>query len=174
MTDMPFADFLDLAGVPCLDGSLVTAKTMRLVETIRDYDSGLDVEWIPAERRMPDDDAIRVVDTRRHGLARTVMSFADEGEFTREDGVPVLQRLFLADHSKGDPMARMEARNAAAKALELKRHVERREEGRDLMLHALRSPLRRYTFTTPDGQRKRIDEGDPAGARPVTGPVVID
>lgn len=173
MSDMPFEDFLDLAGVPCEDGSLVSAKTMRLVEIIRDYDPALEVEWVPVERRLPDDDAIRVVDTRCKGLARTVMSFADEGEFTAADGVPVLERLFLADRLKGDPVARMEARNAAARAVELKTHLERREEGKDLMLHALRSPLHDYTFRTPDGQRKRIQEGDPAGARPVPPPAVF-
>lgn len=172
MSDMPFADFLDLAGVPCDDGSLVTARAMRLVEVIRDFDPLLDVEWIPAGHRLPDDDAIRIVDTRARGLARVVMSFADEGEFTREDGVPVLERLFLADHSRGNPLARMEARNAAVKAIEYKRQLELREERRDLALHVLRSPLNRYTFRTPAGELKRIDEGRGVAER-VPGPAVF-
>lgn len=173
MSDMPFSDFLDLAGVSCSDGSLVTAKTMRLVEIIRDYDPALDVEWIPREHRLPDDDAIRVVDTRAKGLARTVMSFADEGEFTAEDGQPVLARLFLADHRRGDPVARMDASNAAAKALELHRELERREEGKDLAVAALRTPLNRWTFRRPDGELREIRDGLGRSV-PAPAPRVID
>lgn len=172
MSDMPFADFLDLAGVACDDGSLVTSKTMRLVEIIRDYDPALEVEWIPAEHRLPDDDAIRIVDTRARGLARTVMSFADEGEFTREDGVPVLERLFVADHRRGDPVARLDARNNAVRLLDLKRQLELREERKDLAVHVLRSPLNRYTFRAPDGTLKRIDDGR-GRAEPVPPPAVF-
>jgi hypothetical protein len=132
VSDMPFADFLDLAGVSCEDGSFVTAKTMRIVELIRAYDPGLDVEWIPRERRLADDDAIRVVDTRAKGLARTIMSFPDEAAFTADDGLSVLQR---------------------------KRHQEQRAERRDLMLHALKTPLSRWTFRRPDGELREIRDG---------------
>lgn len=156
MSDMPFADFLDLAGVALDDGSLVSAKTIRLVEIIRDYDPALDVEWIPQQHRLPGDDAIRVIDTRARGLGRTVMSFPDEGAFTAQDGRPVLERLFLADTSRGDPLARLEAANAAAKALELKRAMERKQEGLDLMRHALASPLHTYTYRNAAGEKRKV------------------
>jgi hypothetical protein len=159
VSDMPFADFLDLAGVSCEDGSFVTAKTMRIVELIRAYDPGLDVEWIPRERRLADDDAIRVVDTRAKGLARTIMSFPDEAAFTADDGLSVLERIQLADHQLGNPVARMEARNYAAQVLQRKRHQEQRAERRDLMLHALKTPLSRWTFRRPDGELREIRDG---------------
>lgn len=158
MSDIPFADFLDLAGVPVDDGHIVTAKTMRVIEIIRDYDPHLDVEWVPPERRLPGDNAIRVVDSRGKGLARVIMSFRDEGEFTARDGADVLERLFLADHAKGDPLARMQAANAAAEVLEQKRLLERLEETKDIGVHALRSPLHRYTAKDPVTGEKKVYE----------------
>jgi hypothetical protein len=149
MSEMPFADFIEHAGVPCDDGSFISAKAMRVVEIIRDYDENLDVEWIPRERRLPGDNAIRVVDNRVGGLARVVLSFRDEAEFILEDGADVLERLFLADWTRGDPIARMDARNAAAKALELHRALERVEETKDIGRHALASPKHRYTAKDP-------------------------
>lgn len=147
---IPFADFLDLAGVPVSDGSFITERAMRIVEIIRDYDPNLDVEWVPREHRIPGDDAIRIVDTSKSGLARMVMSFADESEL----GQRVLERLFLADSAKqGDVLAQMEARNAAEKAVELKRYLDQKEAGLDLMTHALRSPLGRYTYRRSSGEK---------------------
>jgi hypothetical protein len=158
MSGMPFQDFLDLAGVTVDDGHIVTAKTMRVVEIIRDYDRRLEVEWVPPEHRQPGDNAIRIVDTRQRGLARIVMSFRDEGEFTARDGADVLERLFLADHAKGDPVARMNAANAAAKVIEAKRQMDRVEETKDIGVHALRSPLHRYTAKDPVTGEKRVYE----------------
>jgi hypothetical protein len=156
--DLPFADFLDQAGVSCSDGSFVTARAMRVVEIIRDYDPQLDVEWIPRERRQPGDNSIRIVDNRAHGLARVIMSFVDEEEFTRKDGADVLERLFLADWTRHDPIARMDAANAAAKALELHRTMERVEETKDIGRHALASPLHSYTARDPATGEKKVYE----------------
>jgi hypothetical protein len=155
VSDMPFQDFLDLAGVAVDDGHIVTAKALRVVEIIRDYDHHLEVEWIPPEHRLPGDDAIRIVDTTKRGLARMVMSFKDEGEFTAQDGRAVLERLFLADHERGNPMRRMEAHNDAARVLALKREREQYEEGLDLMRHALAGP-HTYTARSPITGEKKV------------------
>lgn len=149
MSDVSFADFLDQVGVPCTDGSFVSERAARIVEIIRDYDPALEVEWIPREHRLPGDNAVRIVDTRLSGLARVVMSFPDESHLDER----VLERLFLADGTKHDVVARLEAQNAAARAVELKRELEVREEGKDLMLYALRSPRVRYSFTTKSGKK---------------------
>lgn len=172
MTELSFSDFIEQAGVALEDGSFVSAKAVRVVEIIRDYDPGLEVEWIPRQHRIPGDDAIRIVDTRAHGLARTIMSFRDEETFTQRDGAWVLERLFLADGAKNDPVARMEAGNAALRALELKETLDLRAEGRELLTSALRSPLNRYRYTDPAGTLMEIRDGDPT-ARPVPGPQVI-
>lgn len=145
---MPFADFLDLAGVPLEDGSMVTAQCARMAEMVRDYDPALEVEWIPREHRLDGDDPIRIVDTRQHGLARMVMSFASEQDFAEH----ALERLFLADSGRHDVLGEMEARNAAARADELKRYMDQKEEGLDLMKHALRGPSR-YSYRRPDGTK---------------------
>jgi len=157
MSDMSFTDFVELAGIPMEDGSFVSAKAVRVVEIIRDYDPGLDVEWIPRQHRLEGDAAIRIVDTRQQGLARVVRSFRDEEEFTRRDGADVLERLFLADGTKNDVQARLEAGNAAAKALELKANLDRRAEGLDLLKHALKSPLHRYSYRGVDGDRRVVE-----------------
>jgi hypothetical protein len=172
MSDMSFIDFLEHAGVQMSDGSFVSAKAVRLVEIVRDYDRNLEVEWVPRERRLPGDDAIRIVDTTRHGFARIVMSFRDEDEFTARDGALTLERLFLADGTKGNVMARVEAQNAAAKLIELKKTLELREEGLDVARHALASPLNDYRFRDPAGQLMVIKDGRP-DALPAPAPKVF-
>ena len=172
MSEMSFSDFLEHAGVQMDDGSFVSAKAVRLVEIVRDYDPGLDVEWIPREHRIEGDDAIRIIDTRGHGFARMVMSFRDEEEFTAQDGTLTLQRLFLADGRKGDVMSRLDAQNAAAKIVAAKKALEEREEGRDLLEHALRTPLNRYRYRTPAGELMEIRDGQP-NAVPAPAPKVI-
>lgn len=173
MTNLSFSDFIEQAGVACTDGSFVSAKAMRVVEVIRDYDPGLEVEWIPRERRIDGDDAIRIVDPRRHGFARIVMSFRDEAEFTAQDGTLTLERLFLADGSKGDVMSRVQAHNAAEKVLRLKKAMDEREEGLDVARHALRSPLNTYRFRDPAGQLMVIKDGRP-DAEPAPAAKVIE
>lgn len=173
MSDMSFADFLEEAGVPMADGSFVSAKAVRLVEIIRDYDSGLDVEWIPRQHRLEGDAAIRIIDTRKHGFARIVMSFTDEEDFTAQDGTATLERLFRADGTKGDVMARLDARNAAERAVRLKKALDQREEGLDLASHALRSPLNDYRYRDPGGQLMVIKDGR-GQAQPAPAPVVFE
>ena len=158
MSDMPFEDFLDLAGVLVDDGHLVTAKTMRVVEIIQDYDPNLSVEWVPPEHRIAGDNSIRIVDDRKRGFERVIMSFRDEGELTERDGQAVLERLFLADGTKHDVLARLAASRAAAEALELHKQMERIEERKDIGVHALRSPLHRYTARDPVTGEKRTYE----------------
>lgn len=153
MSELTFEDFLDSAGVPLEGGGMVSARTMRIVEIVRDYDSALEWEWIPREHRLPGDDPIRLVDPRAHGLGRVVMSFASEDDVDER----VLERLFLADGRKHDVLAQLDARNAAARVVAAKRELDRRGEGLDLMRHALRSPLGRYSYVDANGVRKVLE-----------------
>src|SRR5262245_4112393 len=125
---------------PLADGSFVPARVLHVVELVRGYDPRLDVKWVPRERRLPDDDAVVITERTPDGREVVVMSFADEGELDER----VLARLYAADGTRGDVLARIDAHNRAVKALRAKAWDDAREANRDLVASALRSPKQRW------------------------------
>jgi hypothetical protein len=149
----------DLAevAVPMSDGSWVSTKVARTAEIIADYDPNLEVRWIPRDRRNPGDDAFQIVQHCPDGAARVVMSVATEAEFDER----VLERLWAADNAREDVQARLEAHNAAIRAMELKKQVEAAEEARDVAASVFASPLNRYVH---NGLRYDLPERPTAAA----------
>lgn len=151
-----FPDLAEIA-VPMSDGSWVSTKVARTAEIIADYDPNLEIRWIPRDRRNPGDDAFQIVQHCSDGVARVVMSVPTEAEFDER----VLQRLFLADNAKENVQARMEASNAAVKAMELKKQMEAADQAREVAAAVFSSPLNRYVH---DGLRYDLPDRPTAAA----------
>lgn len=147
--------FADMA-VPLDDGSWVNAQVARVVEVLADYDPNLEVRWIPRERREEGDAAFAIVERCRDGGERVAFYVATEAEFDHR----VLARVFAGDTAQTDVNARLEATNAAARALELKRELEERDNHREFAASVLASPLHSYRhagldWAKPNGGRQR-------------------
>lgn len=123
--------------VPGEGGVLVSEKQARIAEIIRDYDPELELAYIPPDKREPGDRAFAVVH-RPLGKPAYVAFYADECDER------LLARIFEGDNRHNNVMRSLEAKNAAAEAIRLKKQQEEMEEAHDVAQTILRSPLTRF------------------------------
>jgi hypothetical protein len=122
------------------DGHFISGKVSRIVELVREYDSNLDVVWVPPERRGADDPAFAVTERLTNGSTVVAFYVQSEAEFDER----VLERIILGDNKNHDVQARMEAKNLAARASAEARAREEREQYYDLMGSMIRSGKSTY------------------------------
>lgn len=129
-------DFGDVY-VPAEDGTFISEKHARIAEIIKDYEPTLELAWIPPDKRNPGDKPFAVIH-RPLGGQPYIVCYADEADER------LLGRVFSMDQAAGNPLAAMDAHNAAIKAVELKKQQEEMDEAHDLAASVLRSPLNVY------------------------------
>jgi hypothetical protein len=110
------------------NGMFISAKISRIVELIRDYDSNLDVKFVPAERRGPNDAAFMITERLRDG--REVVAFYVQSECDFDEDV--LAKVYESDNAKHDVQSVMESKNKAARAVQAARHQEELDAHYDL------------------------------------------
>jgi len=126
--------------IPLGDGHWVNAKVARCVELIKEYDSKLDVVWIPPEKREPDEDAFIIVELTPKG-PQPIFSVKSE-EFMDERLLEQIYRYDAAKHN--NVLSEMDARNKAKRDMIRKKHQEELMAAHDLAQHILKSPKIRY------------------------------
>lgn len=110
--------------IPTDDGRWVNADFERLARNIMDYDSSLQLCWIPPENRTREDKKpYAVVDTRTD----TVVLYASE----LDTPVEILAKLYMADNKQGSVLERMEAHNLAVQNLEMQEWLDVRGDMAD-------------------------------------------
>lgn len=129
----------DSLPVPHDDGHWISERVSRIVELIREYDSRLDVRWIPPENREPGDAALAVIENTPTG-PMVAFYVQDEKEFDER----ILARIYEGDNKHGNVLDKIEAHNAALRAYQEKQYQDQLEDAGDLAMHILRSPKTRY------------------------------
>lgn len=117
----------------------VSAEFQRLAEIVNEYDSYLFLEYIPPERQITLDDkkkCFRVIDTRTNTVALTADSLSNPAD--------ILARLWSNDQMHGNVVARMDARNAAIEALNLKKQIEEQEAIKDFVAFIAKNTKSRW------------------------------
>lgn len=112
--------------IPTDDGYWVSEQYERLARVVQDYDSQFALCWIPPDKRENPEDiknCYAVVDV----VTNSVVFFASELD-TPET---ILTRLFMGDSKHGNVLERLDAHNAAIKALEMKEELDAAEERQD-------------------------------------------
>lgn len=122
-------------------GSVVPQRIVDIVETIREIwhgrvDVDIIAEWYPNSTT----DKYCVVEVLPNGKREPIFFVKDDSEFTGE----VIERLYLADNSKGNVLTRMQARNAAVRALQKKVAKDKMAEAHDIAASVMKSPLNWY------------------------------
>lgn len=139
------------------DGSVVSQRVLDIIETIRETWQGrVDVSWIPGHERRGAENQFCVIEVFPDGHTEPIFWVKDESEFTGE----VLERLFLADNSKGNVLTRMQARNAALRALQKKVEKDKMDQAKDVIAHAIRSPKNWYKLPKDFGGATIKDYGN--------------
>jgi hypothetical protein len=118
------------------DGRFVSGDHMRIAEIIRDYDPDLCLAWIPPEQRRNQDTHPWAVFYRNKLVA--TFEHCDHR---------ILAHLWSHDSQRGNVLAKLDAENAAAKAVQLKEELEMSEARQDIIVSALRTPLHNWKLT---------------------------
>lgn len=122
------------------DGQFISARVSRIVELIREYDSNLEVKWIPEQMRRPDEPAFMITERLRTGQEVVAFYVQSEAEFNES----VLARVYAGDNSRNDVTARVDAQNAAVNRVRETRAREEREQYYDLMGSMINSKKHTY------------------------------
>lgn len=112
--------------IPTNEGRWVDENFERLAQVVKDYDPQFELRWIPPEHRASDEERRKpyvVWDT----TVNAPFFFASE----LDTPVDILERLFNGDNKHGNVLDRLDARNAAQEALNLKEKIEIEEERRE-------------------------------------------
>lgn len=132
---------LKVAAVPHEDGRFISDEVSRIVEIIREYDAGIDVEWIPPDTRAPRDPEFRIIEVKPDGRRFVMFYVNNQLEFNEN----VLARIFQSDQAKNKfSLEAIDAHNNAVKAIELKKQWEELQEKHDIAAHIWKSGRARY------------------------------
>lgn len=110
--------------IPVDTGEWVDENYERLARIIQDYDSHLELRWIPPSNRTRDDKKpYVVVDTRTN----SAVLYASELDTPTD----ILVSLATSDNAQGDVVSRLEAQEIATKLLDHKKWIDELEEAKD-------------------------------------------
>lgn len=127
----------------------VSAEFARLAQVINDYDHNLFLEMVPVAEQanlIDKSKVFRIIDDR----TKTIVMYAD----SLSNSQAILVKLWTIDQKYNDPVALMDAQNAAAEALKNQEIIEQREAQKDLSAFIIKNTKSRWTH---DG-RVRDDE----------------
>lgn len=116
--------------VPAEDGHFINEKFAYINEIIQDFDSRLQLVWIPPENRVQNDTEppYAVMHTAPDGQQKIVLTIKEEELDQR-----VLQKLFLGDTSRNDVLAQLEAAELATEVMRNKELMEKAEFRKDFV-----------------------------------------
>lgn len=127
------------AYLPSNDGRWVSYEFETLARVVKEYDHCLELCWIPPEKRtINDQKPYMIVDTFRN----QPVFFAG----VEDTPLDILTRLYEADAKNGNVLDKLNARNAAAKALQDRVWRDRIEEANEEALFFIKTPLNYIKF----------------------------
>lgn len=131
-------------------GHFISEKHQRIAEIIHDYDPNVHLVWIPPRDRTNSEDEMpfAIIHTPPGKPEYIVFKFKEEELDER-----ILARLWSNDASKNNPMAYLEALEAAQQAVDYKKRLEMEEERKDIARSMFNSPLNYYRY---NGKKLRL------------------
>jgi|SRR5436190_5621458 len=137
--------------IPTDTGEWVNEDYERLARIIQEYDSNLELRWIPpANRTREDRKPYVVVDTS----TGTPVLYANELDTPTD----ILVRLVSSDNSVGNVIDRMEAYEVASKLQQHKKWLDELEQAKDMANFMLNTPLHTIKIggVKFDNERRRM------------------
>ena len=132
--------------IPTDDGQWVDEKFERLARVVKDYSEQYELRWIPPNQQVTLLEKSRpyvIVDL----VTNTPIMFAGPLDTPEK----ILEELFMGDNTKGDAFARMEAHNAAVKAMQMKEKLDVAEERKEYV--AWLTGTKKNYITLPGGRK---------------------
>lgn len=140
--------------IPSEEGRWIDENFERLARVVHDYDPQFELRWIPPEHRSEPGDRERpyvIWDT----YTNNAVLYANE----LDTPSGILARLFNADNKHGSVLDRLDAHNAAIKALEMKAQLDASEERQDKVAFLI-GTKKNYINLGKDknGKRRLVDD----------------
>lgn len=120
--------------------AFVSDKVRRVAEVINDYDPKLFLAPIPDQIREANPGKSHALIHEQLDGRKYIVKVLAEDEINET----LLQWLWLHDNEKDNVLSRMEALDAARKAIQLKADMEKREADKDVAASILKSNLHTY------------------------------
>lgn len=138
------------------EGRFVSQKWMFLAEMIRDYNSSLELRWIPTDKRDPQDrDKPYIVVHKDNKGKEYVVLFASELDSPEE----IMTRIINSDMKHGSVMERMEIRNNVRRLFELREKEEELAEQEEFAQWLVKTNKTHPTFRDKHtGEIVKLDE----------------
>lgn len=130
-------------------GEFVSENHQHIAQVIKDYNPYLDLCFIPERDREPTDPAPYAVVYSPPGKEPQVVMWAQHADINET----LLAKLWQSDTTKNDPMAYLEALEAARQALIMEKQIEESERAQDMAEFMIRSPL--HTINLGKGRKVR-------------------
>lgn len=118
-------------------GYALSVDHARIAEIIHDYDPTLELAWIPPESRELNEQFPFAIIHRPSDAPDYVVMRLRETEVDHR----VLARLWGADAKNGNVLDRIDAEDAAIRAIELKKREEELEEAREKAAWCIKAPV---------------------------------
>ena len=137
------------------EGVFVSSKWLYLSEMLKDYNSQLELKWIPPKARAPEDRLRCYVITHRDNQNKEyVVMYASELDQPED----IMGRVFANDMKHGNVQDRMDARNRAHKLFELRAKEEELLAKEDLAAWLVSTKKTNPTFRDESGEIVKLDQ----------------
>jgi len=119
---------------------------LRIAEIINDYNPHLELVWIPPAARKELDEEFPFAVRYNHtpGVFDPQSSYIVIQLKEHEVDHRAIERIFLADNTKNDVLARIETEENVRRLIEYKKQMEEAEERQEFMTSVFRSPKSVY------------------------------
>lgn len=121
------------------DTGALSQEHLRLAQILYDFDENLELSYIPEQDRTPEDKEPFALFHTHNGHRYLVMTIAPQ-----DMNHKLLEKVFSAAIDDNDVLGKIEAQDAAQRALELAAEMERRAERKEFMESVLKSPKSTY------------------------------
>lgn len=137
---LTLADFEGAMIYDSVSGELISRSMNRIQEIIQDYNPDLRLVWIPYKDRTAFDREPFALIHSPVGAPEYIVMFLREDEINES----LLARIWNNDNAHGNVLSKLEAQEAARKAIKLKKEMEEAEIAKELVGSIVRSPLNTY------------------------------
>lgn len=118
-------------------GYALSAEHQRIAEIIQDYDSSLELAWVPPDKRQINEEFPFAVIHRPLGAEPYVVMRLRANEVDHR----VLSRLWAHDSKFNSVIDNIERDEAARRAVELKQQMEDEEQRKEFVSWAMKAPV---------------------------------